>query len=223
MKNNNHEKGKQMKSEDLAAIIRGLLEPEGREENITALDILLVIALIIRGALQKPIRASNATLSHTLGVSEPTITASLGRLHAAGWVQTQNGKWKSVASFHMVVLEKLPVAEMHKRTVISALMLEFAKRYGKAIAFAPGRRKKRRFTTSHYQRWAFTFQFWLDRHCDGDAELLRAVLNFILLSPASKWRMAAFVGPHRLRKHFTTVLVIVKREREQAQTPATAA
>jgi hypothetical protein len=212
-----------MKSEDLSAIIRGLLEPEGRPDGITALDILLVIALIMRGALQKPIRASNATLSHALGVSEPTITTSLGRLHAAGWIQTQNGKWKGVSSFHTVILEKLPVAEMHKRTVISAPMLEFAKRYGKAIAFAPGRKKKRRFTTARYQTWAFTFQSWLDRHCDGDTELLRAVLNYILLNPASKWRMAAFVGPHRLRKHFTTVLAIVKHEREQAQPPVAAA
>jgi hypothetical protein len=205
-----------MKSEDLSAIIRGLLEPEGREQAIRAVDILLVIALTIRGALQKPIRASNVTLGMALGVSEATITSSLGRLHVAGWVQTKNGKWKGVSSFHTVILEKLPVAEIHKRTVISAAMLALAKRYAKAITFVPGRKKKRRFTVAHYQRFAFTFQFWLDRHCDGDVELLRAVLNYILQSPQSKWRNAAFVGPHRLRKHFTTVLSIVKHEREKA-------
>jgi hypothetical protein len=61
---------------------------------------------------------------------------------------------------------------------------------------------------ANWQRFAFTFQQWLDRHCDGDETLLRAVLNYALND--AKYRKAAHIGPHKLRRDFTRILAEVK-------------
>src|SRR5438445_12359623 len=106
--------------DNLMEVIRGLFEAEGRPVEIEAVDIALTAYLVLRGAIANPVRGSGSTLGMALNVTEPTIAAATDRLAAAGWLQKHSGKSRRQANSYSLILEKLPVANDIKRTVITA-------------------------------------------------------------------------------------------------------
>ena len=205
-----------MKSEKLVDVIRGLYETEGRPGEIEPMDIALTVYLVLKGALANPVRGSGSTLGTALNVSEPTIEASVKRLTAAEWVQKHSGKSRREANSFTVILEKLPVAQDIKRTVITAEAWLLAEQYVKAV---PNNIKgrPRRFSKSERQRFAFALQTFLDRNTDGDVNLLRDVINFAMRHP--KYGLKARRGPHELRRPFRKILA---EYRQNGSKPVTA-
>jgi DNA-binding MarR family transcriptional regulator len=184
-------------------VIRGLFEGNDRPEDIEAVDIALTVFLILKGALASPVRGSLSTLGIALSVSEPTVSASIRRLQSAGWIQKHSGKSRRSSNTFAVVREKLPVAQELQRTVISADAWSLADRYTKVVP-TNSKGKQRRFSKAERQRFAFALQTYLDRHTDGDVELLRGVINFAFKHP--KYATKARRGPHELRRSFKKLL-----------------
>jgi hypothetical protein len=213
-----------MKSEDLKSTIQALYQYDGRPDGVTSVDILLTIYLLFRGAAENPIRASDFTLGLTLAESPSTVQRSIRRLvHRHKWVSKTSGKGRGAANLYMVVLANLPVLQDLKRTVISPQMMTLAQQYAKAVRISPSG-KRRRFTASNIQRFAFAFQQFLERYCGGDESLLRETLNFALSHPAHS--ASARRGPHLLRGTFCKLVAECKAARKplvETQTPAAAA
>jgi hypothetical protein len=202
-----------MNAEAKLEVIRGLLKYEGRAEEIAGMDILVIVCLLLHGADEQPVRMGNATLSMALSCTEPTLSKSVKRLKAVGWLHVKSGKGRQNPNLYTVLIEKLPVADDLKRTVLSPEMQALAKQYADAIRFTT-EGKKRRFTPANLQRMGFALQQFFDRHCAGDEQLLRAALNFALAHP--KFRVKAHRGPHALRRSFGKLI----REYKQAGQPA---
>src|SRR5258705_5876561 len=198
----------------LLEVIRGLFEADGRPAEIEPVDIALTAYLVLKGALANPVRGSGSTLGMALNVTERTITASTGRLSSAGWVHKHSGKSRRQGNTYSVILEKLPVAQDIKRTVITPEAWTLAEQYMRAVPNNT-KGKPRRFTKSERQRFAFALQTFLDRYTAGDAQLLRDVLNFALSHP--KYAMKAKRGPHELRRPFRKLLEEFKNRGTQVQ------
>src|SRR5260370_2673041 len=160
---------------------------------------------------------SNSTISMELGCTEPTLNASVDRLISAGWLTFISGKSRKQPSVYTVLIDKLPVADELKRTIISPAMRTLAVQSAQAIKTSMTG-KKRRFTKQHLQRMAFTLQTFLDKHCDGDERLLRGAVNFALAHPT--YRVKANRGPHDLRRVFRKVLAEFKNAGQPAAEPA---
>jgi|SRR5271163_9077 len=192
-----------MKREELEAVLRGLLEPQGRPEAITSTDMLLVLLLWTHGAHRKSLRMSNTTISMALNCTEPTLQKSVARLREFGWIEVKSGKGRSNPNLYTLMIEKLPVAEPLKRTMLTPGMVLLAKQYAHVTRFTP-RGKRKRFTKGNLQRMAFTLQQFLDKHCSGDEQLLRSVVNFAFSSP--KYKLLAYRGPHALRRQFSKLV-----------------
>jgi DNA-binding MarR family transcriptional regulator len=193
-----------MKNEQLREIIRGLLNADERPKDITTTDMMLVLTLVEKGAIGAPVRLSHVTLGMELNVSDPTIKASVDRLSGKGhgWLEVKSGKGRQHANSYQLILDKLPVASDLKRTIVSPSMMSLAGRYANAIKHDG--KKVRRFSKGNIQRMAFVLQQWLDRRCEGDAELLLGVLNHSLSSPL--YKADALRGLHRLKRNFTKIL-----------------
>jgi hypothetical protein len=192
-----------MKVEQFSEVVRGLLQHHGRPEEIAPIDLLLVVCLLLHGGDEKPVRMSHSTISIELGCVEQTLKTSVDRLVSAGWITFVSGKSRKLPSTYTVLIDKLPVAEELKRTIISAAMVTLAVQYSQATNVSTTG-KKRRFTKAHLQRMAFTLQTFLDKHCGGDEQLLRRLVNFALAHPA--YRVKANRGPHELRRVFKKLL-----------------
>jgi hypothetical protein len=206
-----------MKAEEKLEVIRGLLRYEGRAEEIAGTDILLIVCLLIHGADEQPVRMSNSTISMALGCTEPTLSASVQRLVRAGWLTFTSGKSRKQPSIYTVLLDKLPVADELKRTIISPAMRTLAVQYSMATSVSMTG-KKRRFTKAILQRMAFTLETFLGKHCDGDESLLRGAVNFALAHPT--YRVKANRGPHDLRRVFRKILAEFKDAGQPAAEPA---
>lgn len=202
-----------MKAEAKLEVIRGLLKYEGRAEEIAGTDILTVVLLLLHGADEQPVRMSSTTISMALGCAETTLARSTKRLQDVGWLHVKSGKGRQNPNLYTVLLDKLPVADDLKRTVLSPAMRALAKQYAQAIR-VDTKGRKRRFTEANFQRMGFALQQFLDRHCASDEQLLRGALNFALACP--KFRIKAYRGPHALRRCFGKLM----REFKDAGQPA---
>jgi len=202
-----------MKAEAKLEVIRGLLKYEGRGEEIKGNDILLIVCLLIHGADEQPVRMSNSSISMALGCTEPTLSASVDRLVSAGWLTFISGKSRKQPSIYTVMIDKLPIADDLKRTIISPAMTTLAVQYSLATSVSMTG-KKRRFKKQHLQRMAFTLQTFLEKHCDGDESLLRGAVNFALVHPT--YRVKANRGPHDLRRVFRKLLAEFKNAGQPA-------
>lgn len=204
---------------ELEQIIRGLLEFEGRPKGIGSTELLLVIWLVTKGAISKPVRASWSTLGMALGASDVTVWRAIKKLGVdggAGWVEVKSGKGRGNASMYSVLLDKLPVAEEIRRTVVSKQATDIAAQYCKGAKVNPFTFKKRRFTQGNKQRIAFCVQTFLDKQCKGDVGLLCDALNHARTS--AKYRKKYFRGLHELRRDFSSIV----SECRGVQTPAPA-
>jgi hypothetical protein len=206
-----------MKAEAKLEVIRGLLKYEGRVEEIKSNDILLIVCLLIHGGDEQPVRMSNSTVSMELGCTEPTLSASVDRLVSAGWLTFTSGKSRKQPSVYTVLIDALPVADELKRTIIIPAMTTLAVQYTMATKVSMTG-KKRKFTKAHLQRYAFTLQTFLAKHCDGDETLLRGAVNFALAHPT--YRVKANRGPHDLRRVFHKLLAEFKGARQPVAEPA---
>jgi hypothetical protein len=206
-----------MKAEAKLEVIRGLLRYEGRAEEIKGNDILLIVCLLIHGGDEQPVRMSNSTLGMELGCTEPTLRASADRLVSAGWLTFTSGKSRKQPSIYTVMIDKLPIADDLKRTIISPAMTTLAVQYSMATSVSMTG-KKRRFKKQHLQRMAFTLQTFLEKHCDGEENLLRGAVNFAINHP--KYRVKANRGPHELRRVFGKLMVEFKHAGRPAAEPA---
>jgi hypothetical protein len=163
---------------------------------------------------------SNSSISMAVGCTEPTLSASVDRLVSAGWLTFISGKSRKQPSIYTVLVDKLPVADELKRTIISPAMRTLAVQYSLATKTSLTG-KKRRFTKQHLQRMAFTLQTFLEKHCDDDESLLRGAVNFALSHPT--YRVKANRGPHDLRRVFRKLLAEFKNAGQPAvQTVASA-
>jgi len=203
----------------LEDIIRGLLEYDGRPEEIGSTELLLVVWLVTKGAVEAPVRASRTTLGMALGTSDVTVWRAVKNLIAdggVGWIQVQSGRGRGNASLYSVLIDRLPVPEQIKRTIVSKQAVEIAAKYCLTAAYSQVTFKKRRFTQANRQRIAFCFQTFLEKHCAGDLQLLRDALNHARTSP--KYRAKYFRGPHELRRDFAAIV----KECRVVQTPVAA-
>lgn len=206
-----------MKSEKLEGIIRGLLNYEARPDGIGPTEITVVIALVVKGALEKPVLASNVTLGMAIGAADSTVKRAMERLGGEGvrWIEKQSGRGRSNSNRYTVLLDRLPVAEEVKRTVINDRMRTLAVNYAKFIKPYGKKGRPRRFTKANYQRMAFCLQQFLAR-CDGDEVLLVRIVNFAVTDP--RYRSKAIRGPHFLRRDFAKMLAEVKQK--SAESPS---
>jgi hypothetical protein len=201
-------------------ILRGLTEFEGRPKIIGPVEMLLVLWFVEKGALERPVRGSWVTLSMALGCSESTVQRAVDNLLAdggTGWIAKKSGRGRGNGNLFTVLLDKLPVAEELKRSIISARAMEIARRYCVTARISPVTFKARRFTRANQQRIGFCIQTFLDKHCNGDVQLLRDALNFARTSV--KYSKKYFRGLHELRRDFS---IIVKECRSSVQVPAPA-
>jgi hypothetical protein len=200
-------------------ILRGLTEFEGRPKTVGPVEILLVLWLVERGAIEKPVRGSWVTLSMALGCSESTVQRAVDNLVDDGgtaWIVKKSGKGRGNGNTFTVLLDKLPVAEELRRTIISKTAMEIARKYCVTAAYSPVTFKRRRFTRANHQRIAFCVQTFLDKHCAGEVQLLRDALNFARLS--AKYSAKYYRGLHELRRDFSAIV----QECRDVQTPAPA-
>jgi hypothetical protein len=207
-----------MKAVQIIDVLRGLFQYEDRPEGIKSVDLLLVHCLLLHGGDEKPVRMSKTTLGMEIGCQdEATVSSSVDRLVGAGWLTFISGKSRKQPSIYTVLLDKLPLADELKRTIISPAMRTLAVKYSmQTQASMSG--KKRRFTKAILQRMAFTLQTFLDKHCDGDEALLWDTLKFALSHPTH--RVKANRGPHELRRVFRKLLAEFKRAGQPAPEPA---
>jgi hypothetical protein len=208
-----------MKREELEAVLRGLLEPRGRPEEVTSTDMLLALFLWTHGAHREPLRMSNTTISMALNCTEPTLHKSVARLHEFGWVEVKSGKGRSNPNLYTLLIDKLPVAEPMKHTMLTPAMTALAAQYARATRVNP-QGKRRRFTKGNLQRMAFTLQQFLNKHCGGDESLLRSTVNFAFATP--KYKLQAYRGPHALRRQFGK-LVEEHKQKQATEHPSAAA
>ncbi|HWF06450.1 MAG TPA: hypothetical protein VHA06_22360 [Candidatus Angelobacter sp.] len=216
-----------MKSENLEAILRGLLDYEQRPDNISTTDILTMIALLMRGGLRKPVTVSHDTLGMDIDAAPSTVKRALEELRdpSVRWLEKISGKGRANANRYMILLENLPIGEDIKRTIVTEATMKLAHMYAHNImkpytrTTRNGKKKTRRFTLGNYQRFAFTLQRLQDRYCGGDQKLLCDVINFAVDDP--RYREKARRGPHGLRRDFTMMLAEVRKKQEPvpAQAP----
>jgi hypothetical protein len=202
-------------------ILRGLTEFEGRPKTIGPVEMLLVLWLVEQGALERPVRGSSITLSMALGCSESTVQRAVDNLVAdggTGWIAKKSGKGRGNGNTFTVLLDKLPVAEELRRTIIGKTAMEIARRYCATAAYSPVTFKKRRFTRANHQRIAFCVQTFLDKHCAGDVQLLRDALNFARLS--AKYSAKYYRGLHELRRDFSAIVAECRGVQPPAPAPA---
>jgi len=200
-------------------ILRGLTEFENRPKSVGPVEMLLVLWLVEKGALEKPVRGSWATLSMALGCAESTVQRAVENLVAdggTGWIAKKSGKGRGNGNTFTVLLDKLPVAETLARTIISKTAMDVAVQYCKGAKLNPFTFKTRRFTRANEQRIAFCVQTFLDKHCNGDVKLLIDALNHARTS--AKYRKKYFRGLHELRRYFSAIV----QECRSVQTPAPA-
>jgi hypothetical protein len=207
-----------MKAVQIIDVLRGLFQFEDRPEGIKSVDLLLVHCLLLHGGDEKPVRMSKTTLGMEIGCQdEATVSSSVDRLVGAGWLTFISGKSRKQPSIYTVLLDKLPVADELKRTIINPAMRTLAVQYSLATSVSMTG-KKRRFTKAILQRMAFTLQTFLDKHCDGDETLLRGAVKFALSHPT--YRVKANRGPHDLRRVFRKLLAEFKNAGQSAAEPA---
>jgi hypothetical protein len=207
-----------MKAVQIIEVLRGLFQYEDRPEGIKSVDLLLMHCLLLHGGDEKPVRMSKSTLGMEIGCQdEATVSSSVDRLVGAGWLTFISGKSRKQPSLYTILIDKLPVADELKRTIISTAMRTLAVQYSLATKTSVTG-KKRRFTKQHLQRMAFTLQTFLDKHCDGDEALLRGAVNFALSHPT--YRVKATRGPHDLRRVFRKLLTDFKDAGQPAAEPA---
>lgn len=205
-----------MKSDKLESIIRGLMNSAARPEGVGPNEICTVIVLVVKGGLEQPIRASAETLGMEIGASPRTAERTIERLTAddTKWLSKVSGKGRKNANRYTVMLDRLPVPEEVKKTIITEPMRLLARQYCAAIKPQGTTGKKRRVTKAVQQRMAFCLQKLLDRHCGGDEHLLRRAINFAFAD--QRYRAKAFRGPHALRRNFLQIVAAVKTQ-EPAQ------
>jgi hypothetical protein len=205
-----------MKDEQLREVISALLDHETRPAGAEALDVLLVIRLLILRADEKPIKASDVTLSMALAVSETTARACVERARGLNWIHKVSGKSRRTGNLYSVVVDSLPVSDKLKRTVVTDVARQIAGEYVATARFnANG--KKRRYTEADRQRIAFTLQQWLAKHCDGDVDLLRGALRYAMAHPL--YRANACFRLHRLRRDFSKIVKEFKASGATAPEP----
>jgi hypothetical protein len=202
-----------VKERQLEQIMRGLMNEKTRPEGVGAAELLATAVLIVKGAVEKPIAASRFTLSLEIGVSDTTAKRVLARLCAVGWVQKISGRGRAISNRFSVILDRLPIAEDLKRTIISAPMKDLAAQYAKVLkpyGKKPG--KQRRFSEAQRQRMAFALQRLFDRHCAGDVALMYKAINVALHD--SRYRAKAHTGPHALRRDFAGIVAEAKKQEQ---------
>jgi hypothetical protein len=189
-----------MKQETLLETIRRLLaNDEGRPQGLLPVDLLLIIRLLLQDGDERPVYASQGTLARELGCSENTIRVASLRLRDVGWLELETGKGRWKPNRYFVLLEKLPLEEKLRRTVVSDAAAMLAKNYMNEQRKAKPRRIFRKGTE---QRYAYRLQTLLEK-CDGDEQLLRRKIRFALST--EKYRAAALRGPHVIRRSWKSL------------------
>src|SRR6266404_2070131 len=189
-----------MKEQTLLQTLRRLLAgDEGRPEDLLPIDLLLIVRLLLQGADERPVYASQGTLALQLTCTERTVAQSSARLKQAGWLELETGKGRWKPNRYFVLLEKLPMEEQLRRTVVSAEAEKLARDY----MFEQRKAKPSRiFRKGTQQRYAYRIQTLIDK-AGGDEPLVRLKIRFALRSP--KYRAAALRGPHVIRRSWKSL------------------
>jgi hypothetical protein len=189
-----------MQEETLLETLRKLLaSDDGRPLGLLPVDLLLMIRLLLQGGDERPVYASQGTLARELGCTDRTISTASQRLKEAGWLELETGKGRWQPNKYFVLLEKLPLEEKLRRTVVSDAAVMLAKNYMNEQRKA---KPKRIFRKGTEQRYSYRLQTLLDK-CGGDEQLLRQRLRFALGS--EKYRAAALRGPHIIRRNWKSL------------------
>jgi hypothetical protein len=189
-----------MKQETLLPTIRRLLAGHAeRPDGLLPIDLLMTVRLLLQSADERPVYASQGTLAEELGCTEGTVAQSGLRLKAAGWLELETGKGRWKPNRYFVLLEKLPLEEQLRRTVVSPEAEKLARDY-----MTEQRRAKpgRIFRKGAQQRYAYRLQTLIDK-AGGDEPLVRLKIRFALRSP--KYRAAALRGPHVIRRSWKSL------------------
>ncbi len=197
-----------MTDSQLTQVIRHLLASD-KPSDITPLDLLLVVRLLLQHAAEKSVTLSYTSLGEQMCCSPHTVSTSVQRLVEHGWLVFRSGKNQNKANTFFVVLEKLPLDAELKRTVVSQFAKNMAVQHIRLMKSA-----KRRIFKTTADRLAFGFQTLIDRKCNGDTSLLVSVLNFAGQHPDYQAKLLR--GPHEMKRCWRS-LIDAYRTAEPAQ------
>jgi hypothetical protein len=146
-----------------------------------AVEIGIVNLLLLRKAVDHPVKFSLSTLARSLGVSEASIRRAAKLLAARGWITT--GSRKGLSKLWSVNIDRLPLADRSLPTKPKEIAVQLRKRYLNALVKLKVKlpHKKQRGT----QDW--TAQKIINR-CEDNIELAAKIIGFALgKEPWSKY------------------------------------
>lgn len=198
---------KNMTDEQLGKTIRHLVCADTKPKDISPVDMLQVIRMLVQRGDEAPLYMSQTTLAEQLGVSVETIQTSQKRLRKHGWLVIRKGGSKGRTNLYSVDLDALPVAGL-KRTVITAEALALAQKYAETVIAQGGwktkkprtrpRKKPLKIKQARIQMWAFVLTTLVKRSKTGNNwDGLAAILGFAFGHP--KFRNLALSGPGKLK------------------------
>jgi len=189
-----------MEDTKLVEMLRNLFaSKEAKPAAITPTDLALVARLLLQRADEIAVWPSLDTLQLELSCGESAVTSSIERLTQLGWLTVETGAGRHRPNRYFVMLDKLPIHVELRCAAVSEEAKDVAKRF---LSYQRKAQPKRIFRKGCEQRYGYRFQSLLKK-CNGDKELLIAVLNFAVTHPA--FRTQALAGPHKLRKSWRSL------------------
>jgi hypothetical protein len=167
-----------MTDQQLVAVLRGLLCSENKPKELTSLDLLQTVRLLIQRADESDLYVSQGTLAVQLCSSTNSIARSQAVLSTLEWLVVRKGGYRGRTNLYTIALDKLPTADL-TRTVVSNEARQFATEVGTHLRVT----KRKKFMRGWHQQWAFGFQKLIDR-TNGDAGQVSRVLNFAFNHPS---------------------------------------
>jgi hypothetical protein len=150
-----------------------------------------------------PLKIAHLTIAQMIGCDPSTVKRALDSLIEAGVIVKRSGKRQMVSNTYSVQIDKLPMADAHRKIVVSDDAYKLADRYllimrrdhGQVKSKSSGRMYSRKLPAGWRNRWAYVFQKRLDMGNSG-------AYLFSLLELASKNFSKEFViGPQAWMKH----------------------
>ena len=200
-----------MTNDQLVTVLRRMCASENKPKGMQPIDLLQVFRFVLQEADEQDVGVARGTLAVQLCCGESTIYESQKRLKKLGYITVAKGRRKGMANRFGVQIDKLPLSEELKRTVVTDYSRELAKWYRQQQqdTIRNRRLKQTRFMKHSLQQYAFRLEWLLNNKCglneDGSRNslLLGAIITFAFNSPA--YIKKAMRGPHELRNSWKSL------------------
>ena len=187
-----------MNDSQLVTIVRHLVCTENVPTDITPLDRLQVIRLLVQHAAEENVYTSQDVLASQLGVAVPALARSQKRLKQHGWIAVHSGGYHRRTNRYSVQLDKLPIADL-QRTIVTEDARKLAAGYAKYLR----KTERKRLWQGWEQQAAFVCQGLIEK-ADNDLQIAMNGINFALHN--TRYRKAALKGPRGLRRNWKQIL-----------------